>query len=89
MLAQDQGASYRMRRSGSAATVVVEGEGGFGMTGDYLRVGVDETLQDLDGRAGAGPAKPALSPSLVTGILRGGADDLYIVQPKDPVIPHA
>ena len=89
MLAQDQGASYRMRRSGSAATVVVEGEGGSGVTGDYLRVGVDETLQDLDGRAGAGSAKPASSPSLVNGILRGGPDDLYIVQPKDPVIPHA
>lgn len=39
-LAHEKGLAHRAGRSGGTATVVVEGDGGTGLTGDYLRVGV-------------------------------------------------
>ena len=76
MLAQDRGDGYRARRSGSMATVVVEGDGGTGLTEDYLRV-----------RVGSGhPGNTVERSSMLTGTLHGDPDDLYIVAPHDPAL---
>ena len=76
MLAQDRGVGYRAGRSGSEATVVVEGDGGTGLTEDYLRVRV----------GGGHPGKVSERSSLLTGTLRGDPDDLYIVAPQHPAL---
>jgi threonylcarbamoyladenosine tRNA methylthiotransferase MtaB len=39
-LGMEKGLRYRQARAGEAAEVVLEGEGGSALTGDYLRVGV-------------------------------------------------
>jgi len=68
VLAREKGATYRRARSGSPATVVVEGEGGTGLTGDYLRVDV---------------AAPGIqSGTLVRGTLLARGDQLYIESPS-------
>ena len=68
-LVQEKGARYRRERVGGPARVAVEGDGGTGVTGDYLRVGVRLT--------GDGPPTPMLD-----GTLLGDGDDLYIVAPR-------
>lgn len=68
-LGQEKGRAYRAGRAGGAAEVVVEGEGGTALTEDYLRVGIDESLE--------------LAPnSLVVGTLRSDGDHLYIASPR-------
>lgn len=68
-LGQEKGRAYRAGRAGAAAEVVVEGEGGTALTEDYLRVGIDESLE--------------LAPnSLVVGTLRSDGDHLYIASPR-------
>jgi len=69
-LAHEKGRAHRRARVGTRATVVVEGDGGTGMTEDYLRVGV---------RTSDAPA-----PGRFEGTLLGEGDDLYIVAPRDP-----
>jgi threonylcarbamoyladenosine tRNA methylthiotransferase MtaB len=89
-IAQGRGASYRARRSGSQAAVVPEGDGGTGLTEDYLRVRVDG--QGREGVVNEGIESPMRSsprPVLLHGTLRGDPDDLYIVAPRDPVLPSA
>ena len=61
---QEKGGDYRRRRSGSVATVVVEGKGN-ALTEDYLRVRVDGAL-------------PADTGRLHAGRLRSDGDELYI-----------
>jgi threonylcarbamoyladenosine tRNA methylthiotransferase MtaB len=63
-LGQEKGRAHRSRRVGSPAWVVLEGEGGTGLTGDYLRVEV--------------PAGAAAERRSVSGTLRGRGDDLRI-----------
>ena len=63
-LAMEKGRVYREGRSGEAARVVLEGDGGLGLTEDYLRVEVRNP--------------PSLPHSLHTGQLRGGGEHLYI-----------
>jgi len=69
-LAQAKGLEHRRGRRGSPARVVVEGDGGTGVTGDYLRVEV--RWPDDDG-----------PPKVVDGALLGEGGDLYIVAPRD------
>jgi threonylcarbamoyladenosine tRNA methylthiotransferase MtaB len=68
VLAHEKGGAYRRQRAGSLATVVVEGEGGTGLTEDYLRVDV----------AGAAPPSGAL----VRATLLARGDQLYIEPPR-------
>lgn len=80
-LAQAKGEAYRQRRSGTEATVVVEGKGGSALTEDYLRVGVgggDGPTTAADGRGGPGCSSAT---GLVRGTLRGSGADLYIDLP--------
>jgi len=63
-LAMEKGRVYREGRSGEAARVVLEGDGGLGLTEDYLRVEVRNP--------------PSLPHSLHTGQLRGRGGHLYI-----------
>ena len=67
---QEKGARHRKNRLGQRAVVAVEGDGGTGLTGDYLRVGVRTE-------------RHAAPPSMVEGALLGDADDLYIVAPRE------
>jgi len=69
-LALEKGRAYRASRAGQDAEVVLEGAGGTGLTGDYLRVAV-----------APGGAAPPGSEGLVRGTLQGGADHLYIAWP--------
>ncbi|NNL30278.1 MAG: radical SAM protein, partial [Gemmatimonadetes bacterium] len=69
-LVHTKGARYRQARVGGPARVAVEGDGGTGVTGDYLRVGV--RLEDGDA-----------PPPMVEGTLLGTGDDLYIVAPRE------
>lgn len=86
-IAQERGASYRAGRSGSRASVVLEGDGGTGLTGDYLRVRVDgRGREPFDGGVPS-PRGPSSRPILVHGTLRGAPDDLYIVAPRNPALP--
>ncbi len=63
-MALEKGAAYRARRAGEEATVVLEGEGGWALTEDYLRV---RTLaRDREHRG------------LVRGRLQVEGDHLYI-----------
>jgi threonylcarbamoyladenosine tRNA methylthiotransferase MtaB len=69
-LAQAKNAAYRRGRAGGRASVVVEGQGGTALTGDYLRVAV----------RGSGPA-PRVPRRLVEGTLQAEGDHLYIALP--------
>ena len=87
-LAQERGTLYRGSRSGTTATVVVEGGGRMGITEDYLRVRVDGELRDADVFCGAGHTMNGLRPDLLTGTLRGDPDDLYIVPLESPSLSY-
>ena len=63
-LAQEKGGAYRARRSGGPARVVLEGEGGWGLTEDYLRVEVRNP--------------PPESNALYAGRLQGEGEHLHI-----------
>jgi threonylcarbamoyladenosine tRNA methylthiotransferase MtaB len=67
MLAQEKGRSYRLRRVGGSAHVVLEGRGGTALTGDYLRVEV--------------PVPPRAPRGLLGGVLRARGEHLYIAWP--------
>lgn len=67
-LAQRKGMAHRRSRVGERARVVLEGEGGTGLTEDYLRVGV----VDANGAPRTG---------IVSGTVLGDGDDLYIDAP--------
>ncbi len=69
MLAQEKGRRHRTGRVGQSATVVLEGDGGAGLTEDYLRVVVPEA-----------PADPGHG--LLAGALQGDGDHLYIAWPR-------
>lgn len=73
-LAQSKGRRHQAGRVGQRAAVVLEGAGGTGLTGDYLRVRVEggEALTPQD------QAGPALRYSL----LLGDAEHLYIALPQ-------
>jgi threonylcarbamoyladenosine tRNA methylthiotransferase MtaB len=64
LLAEEKGVRHRMRRVGTRARVVLEGDGGSGLTGDYLRVGAPP------GSGGPG--------AMLEGVLRVDGDDLRI-----------
>ena len=66
-LVHQKGGAYRETRVGQTAEVVVEGNGGTALTGDYLRVGVEDGDR----------TRPA-TPELRRGTLRGDGDHLYI-----------
>ena len=68
-IAHEKGRSHRAGRIGTRAAVVVEGEGGTGLTEDYVRVSV---LSPIESRHG-----------VVYGTLLGDADQLYIDAPAD------
>lgn len=68
-LAHDKGSAYRAGRVGSTAEVVVEGDGGAGLTEDYLRVALRGRGNDT------GP--------VIRGTLRGDPDHLYIEVPRE------
>ena len=70
-LVLSKGQAYRRLRAGTEALVTVEGEGGRGLTGDYLRV-------DIRSEEGSAPE------GLLRGTLRGDADHLYIASPRTP-----
>jgi threonylcarbamoyladenosine tRNA methylthiotransferase MtaB len=72
-IAKEKGAAYRVSRVGSIVTVVVEGNGGTGLTGDYLRVGAD--VLGRDGESGRS--------TVVTGTLLGDGSHLYIDPPRE------
>lgn len=72
--ALEKGLRHRSTRVGDTATVAVEGDGGTGVTGDYLRVSVRP-------ETGSGAASP--SEAMIRGTLLGDGDDLYIVAPRD------
>ncbi len=69
-LGHEKGGRHRAARAGEAARVVLEGDGGAGLTGDYLRVEV--------GPAWTGPREGLID----TTLLRDG-DQLYIDAPHD------
>lgn len=76
-LAMAKGIAHRTTRRGESATVVAEGDGGTGLTEDYLRVGI--AAPDGGGR---------WKTPIVHGTLRGEADHLYIDPPRiSPGIP--
>ena len=82
-IAQAKGSEYRTTRIGGSAKVVVEGDGGTALTGDYLRVGVGD---------GVPPAHRALTgklPRLPAGTLQGDADHLYIAWSHEPSVISA
>jgi threonylcarbamoyladenosine tRNA methylthiotransferase MtaB len=98
-LAHAKGRAYRAARVGSSATIVVEGDGGTGLTEDYLRVtlrsggasgGPDDRHGEASGRsAAARHVRPGSSDSAWTrddvlqGTLLGDRDDLYIEVPRE------
>jgi threonylcarbamoyladenosine tRNA methylthiotransferase MtaB len=63
-MALEKGLMYREGRVGEEATVVLEGQSGWALTGDYLRVKVVGTVPDV--------------PGLVSGPLGGTGGDLNI-----------
>jgi threonylcarbamoyladenosine tRNA methylthiotransferase MtaB len=67
-LALEKGESYRERRVGSRATVVLEGGGGLALTEDYLRVEVVPLIADGEDR----------SKGLLQGRLEGSGEHLCI-----------
>ncbi|MGY8778253.1 MAG: MiaB/RimO family radical SAM methylthiotransferase [Longimicrobiales bacterium] len=72
-IAIEKGIQYRRGRVGSEATVVVEGDGGTGLTEDYLRIGV--------GEPGAAVSQER---AVVTGTLLAEGAHLYIDLPRHP-----
>lgn len=69
-LAQGKGAEYRRGRVGEPATVVLEGEGGTGLTGDYLRVEVRGS-------------RPQAEADTLEGTLQSEGGHLYIAWPHE------
>ena len=67
-LAQEKHRRYRESRAGEVSVVTLEAQGRRGLTGDYLRVGVEGAGVEDCGR-------------LHSGVLRGSGDDLYIELP--------
>ena len=67
-LAHEKGRAYRAGRVGGRASVVPEGAGDTGISGDYLRVGVPRD-------------DPAAGRRTVEGTLLGDGDHLYIASP--------
>jgi hypothetical protein len=63
-MGQEKGRAYRSGRIGHPATVVLEGEGGLGLTEDYLRVEVRNP--------------PLESNALHSGIVQGEGEHLHI-----------
>jgi threonylcarbamoyladenosine tRNA methylthiotransferase MtaB len=100
-LALAKGQAYRRGRCGQRATVVVEGDGGTGVTEDYLRVaiGASGSGSGASGKVGSSGGfertrlpgaseAAAVAGRLVRGTLLGDADHLYIDPPEDlPRIP--
>lgn len=81
-LGLEKGRAYRDGRSGTPAEVVLEGEGGWALTGDYLRVEVgpgsaSSDAGDVGSSSGATSGGPEAS-SLHRGVLRGDGGHLYI-----------
>ncbi|MBT8396391.1 MAG: MiaB/RimO family radical SAM methylthiotransferase [Gemmatimonadetes bacterium] len=74
-LALEKGRSYRSGRSGQMAEVVLEGEGGWALTEDYLRVRADP------GQIPEGDRPPRL----YRGRLQGEGEHLYIDLSQDPL----
>ena len=68
-LAQAKGVAYRRGRSGQRAVVVLEGDGGSGLTEDYLRVRVGRNGGTVPGGA------------VLHGTLLGDGEHLYIDPP--------
>jgi len=82
-IARAKGSEYRATRIGGSAEVVVEGDAGTALTGDYLRVGVSDA---------APPARRAptrVLPRLPAGTLQGDADHLYIAWSHEPPVISA
>jgi threonylcarbamoyladenosine tRNA methylthiotransferase MtaB len=71
-LAREKGESYRRRRAGEPAHVVLEGEKATGLTGDYLRVEVRNP--------------PDSSPGILPGRLRDQGGHLYIDLSRTPAL---
>ena len=82
-IAQAKGTAYRATRIGGPAMVVVEGDGGTALTGDYLRIGVADPVPP-DGRALRGARS-----RLGAGTLQGDADHLYIAWSREPSVISA
>lgn len=81
-IAQAKGKEYRASRIGGFAEVVVEGDGGTALTGDYLRVGV--------GDAQPSRREPTSAPARIpAGTLQGDADHLYIAWSQQPSVISA
>jgi len=70
-LGQEKGRAYRRSRVGAVADVIAEGDGGTGLTGDYLRVGIRRS-------------DPAPAAGLVASTLQGDGEHLYIAWPHKP-----
>jgi len=73
-MANDKGLAYRASRIGGPAEVVVEGESGTALTGDYIRV----DLIGLDRES------KGLSSLRYSGTLQGDKEHLYIELSQDP-----
>ena len=82
-LALEKGRSHRQQRSGALARVVVEGEGGWALTEDYLRVEVAK------GSSGSSPgSEDSQLHGGIRGVrLQGTGDHLYIdlSHPPSPI----
>jgi threonylcarbamoyladenosine tRNA methylthiotransferase MtaB len=70
-IAMRKGEAHRGARRGEQATVVVEGEGGTGLTEDYLRVGIADSVNPGE-----------RTPRMFRGTLLGDGDHLYIDPPR-------
>lgn len=80
-IALQKGLAHRAARVGTEAGVVVEGDGGTGLTEDYLRVAVT-TPAGGPGMAGAASGA-SRRPGVIRGTLLGNGDHLYIDAPAD------
>ena len=69
-LVHEKGRRHRAGRVGQGAAVVLEGDGGSALTGDYLRVQVPEAPAGGD-------------EALLAGTLQGDGDHLYIAWPRE------
>ena len=83
-IAQAKGREYRETRVGGSAEVVVEGDGGTALTGDYLRVGVGGALRTAHHHEQTGTLE-----RLPTGTLQGDADHLYVTLSQQPSVISA
>ncbi len=70
--------AHKRARSGARAGVVVEGESGTALTGDYLRVRVMEWADALHDRTESGRSRESLRPELQEGTLRWSGEELAI-----------